>query len=151
MKNAPKTPPDRANEQQALAIMRLIHLATAGTPERATLELNVRQRLVIQALGLGGGRPIAALGQQLGLTPSTMTGMVDRLEDQGFIRRERHPSDRRATVLQLTRKGETAFRREVEFYRALVSETLAALGDEGARRAVLEALSYLGRNASAAA
>ena len=27
---------------------------------------------------------MAAIGQQLGLTPSTMTGLVDRLEEQGF-------------------------------------------------------------------
>lgn len=131
-------------------MMRLIHQVTAGTPERVTLELNVRQRLVIQALGIGGGRPIAAIGQQLGLTPSTMTGLVDRLEQQGFVRREAHPSDRRATILQLTRKGEAAFQREVEFYRALVNETLSALGDD-ARRLVLEALACLGRSSAAAA
>lgn len=151
MKTAHKTDPGYTDEQQALAMMRLIHRATAGTPERATLELNVRHRLVIQALGLGGSRPIAALGQQLGLTPSTMTGLVDRLEDQGFIRRERHPSDRRATVLQLTRKGAAAFQREAEFYRTLVNETLSALGDDEARRVVLEALSYLSRSAAVAA
>src|SRR5512140_1299930 len=139
-----------AEENHARAMMRLIHRATAGNAERATLELNVRQRLVIQSLGLEGNRPIAAIGQQLGLTPSTMTGLVDRLEEQGFLRRERHPRDRRATVLRLTRKGETAYRREIDFYRALVDETLSALGDD-AKRLVLDALAHLGRNAAAAA
>ena len=140
----------RANESHGKAVMGLIHRVTTGNAERATLELNVRQRLVIQALGLEGGRPIAAIGQQLGLTPSTMTGLVDRLEEQGFLRRERHPSDRRATVLRLTRKGESAYRREVDFYRALVDETLSALGDD-AKRLVLDALAHLGRSATAAA
>ncbi len=130
--------------------MGLIHRVTAGNAERVTLELNVRQRLVIQSLGLEGGRPIAAIGQQLGLTPSTMTGLVDRLEEQGFLRRQRHPRDRRATVLRLTRKGETAYRREIDFYRALVDETLSALGDD-AKRLVLDALAHLGRSATAAA
>ena len=110
----------------------------------------MRQRLVIQSVGLEGSRAIAAIGQQLGLTPSTMTGLVDRLEEQGFLRRERHPSDRRATVLRLTRKGETAYRREIDFYRALVDETLSALGDD-AKRLVLDALTHLGRSAPAAA
>ena len=141
----------RADLPHARALMQLIHRVTAGHPERTTLELNVRQRLVIQSLGTGGSRPIAALGQQLGLTPSTMTGLVDRLEEQGYLRREAHPSDRRATVLRLTRKGETAFRREVEFYRALLDETLSALGDDEARRLVLEALACLARTAPAAA
>ena len=140
----------RADTSHGKSIMGLIHRVTAGNAERATLELNVRQRLVIQSLGLEGGRPIAAIGQQLGLTPSTMTGLVDRLEEQGFLRRERHPRDRRATVLRLTRNGETAYRREIDFYRALVDETLSALGDD-AKRLVLDALAHLGRSATAAA
>jgi DNA-binding MarR family transcriptional regulator len=131
-------------------MMHLIHQVTAGNPERTTLELNVRQRLVIQSLGIAGGRPIAAIGQQLGLTPSTMTGLVDRLEEQGYLRREAHPSDRRATVLRLTRKGETAFQRELEFYRALVDQTLSALGED-AKKLVLAALDCLARSADAAA
>ena len=139
-----------AEENHARAMMRLIHQVTAGHPERTTLELNVRQRLVIQSLGIAGSRPIAAIGQQLGLTPSTMTGLVDRLEEQGYLRREAHPSDRRATVLRLTRKGETAFQREVEFYRTLVDETLSALGEDS-KKLVLAALDCLGRGKSAAA
>lgn len=138
-----------AEDPHARAMMRLIHQVTAGHPERTTLDLNVRQRLVIQSLGIAGSRSIAAIGQQLGLTPSTMTGLVDRLEEQGYLRREAHPSDRRATVLRLTRKGETAFEREVEFYRALVDETLSALGED-AKKLVLAALDCLGRSASAA-
>ena len=130
--------------------MSLIHRVTAGHAERATLGLNVRQRLVLQALGQEGNRPIAAVGQQLGFTPSTMTGLVDRLEEQGFLRREPHPSDRRTTVLRLTRKGEGAYRREVDFYRALVDETLSELGDD-AKRLVLDGLAHLGRSNSAAA
>jgi len=140
----------QADESHGKAVMGLIHRVTARNTERPTLELNVRQRLVIQALGLEGSRPIAAIGQQLGFTPSTMTGLVDRLEEQGLLRRQRHPSDRRATVLRLTSKGETAFRREVDFYRALVNETLAAI-EESAKRVVLDALSHLGRTSPAAA
>lgn len=139
-----------AEEPHARAMMRLIHQVTAGNPERATLELNVRQRLLIQSLGISGSRPIAAIGQQLGLTPSTMTGIVDRLEEQGYLRREAHPSDRRATVLRLTRKGETAFQREVDFYRALVDQTLSALGED-AKNLVLAALDCLAGSPDAAA
>ncbi len=140
----------RADDHHGKAIMGLIHRATAGNAERATMELNVRQRLVIQSLGLEGSRAIAAIGQQLGFTPSTMTGLVDRLEEQGFLRREPHPSDRRATVLRLTRKGESAYKHEVDFYRALVDETLSALGGD-TKHLVLEALAHLGRSTAAAA
>jgi DNA-binding MarR family transcriptional regulator len=63
--------------------MRLIHQVTASNLERPTMELNVRQRLILQCLGLEGDQSIAAIGQRLGLSPSTMTGLVDRLEEQG--------------------------------------------------------------------
>ena len=139
----------RVDERHGKSIMRLIHRVTAGHAGRATLELNVRQRLVIQSLGLEGRGSMAAIGQQLGLTPSTMTGLVDRLEEQGFLRRERHPRDRRATLLRLTRRGESAYRREIDFYRALVEETLSELGAD-AKRLVLAALAHLGRRTTAA-
>ncbi len=133
----------RASDTHGEALMSLIHRVTATHAERPTLGLNVRQRLVLQCLGIDGGRSMASLAQQLGVTPSTMTGLVDRLELQGFVRRESHPSDRRATVLQLSRKGEKAFAREVGFYRALVDETVAVM-DSTAAGQVLEAIAALG-------
>jgi len=134
----------RADESHGRAIMALIHHLTASGTERPTLELNVRHRLVLQTLGLEGPRSMAAIGQQLGLTPSTMTGLVDRLEEQGLVRRDRHSTDRRAFLLRLTRKGETAFRREVDFYRALLDGLLDATDDE-AKPLVLDVVAHLGR------
>lgn len=150
MKTATTKRRHEADDNHARAMIGLIHRVTAGHPERAALELTARQRQIIQSLGLGGSRPIAAIGQQLGLTPSTMTGLVDRLEAQGFLRREPHARDRRATVLRLTRRGDAAFKREVEFYRALVNETLSALGDD-AKRVLLATLTHLSRSHAAAA
>lgn len=129
--------------------MSLIHRVTATNAERPTLGLNVRQRLVIQCLGIEGGRSMASLAQQLGVTPSTMTGLVDRLEEQGFVRREAHASDRRATLLRLSRKGERAFAREVDFYRVLVDETVAVMDSDSARQ-VLDAIAVLGSGAEVA-
>lgn len=134
----------RADDSHGRAIMALVHHLTAGGAERPTLELNVRHRLVLQSLGLGGPRSIAAIGQELGLTPSTMTGLVDRLEDLRLVRRDRHETDRRAFVLRLTRKGETAFQKEVEFYRSLLDGMLEAT-DEDAKPMLLDVVAHLGR------
>jgi DNA-binding MarR family transcriptional regulator len=140
----------RADDGHGRAIMALIHHLTANGTDRPTLELNVRHRLVLQSLGLDGPRSIAAIGQQLGLTPSTMTGIVDRLEGQGLVRRDRHSTDRRAFLLNLTRKGEAAFQREVHFYRALLDGLLDAT-DAHARPLVLDVVAHLGRNRRARA
>ena len=122
--------------------MRLIHQVTSSNAGRATMELNIRQRLVLQCLGLEGDLSIVAIGQHLGLSPSTMTGLVDRLEEQGYLRRRPHASDRRVTLLALSRKGALAFGRERDFYRSLVDEILGTLGED-AKQVVLHALGAL--------
>jgi DNA-binding MarR family transcriptional regulator len=119
--------------------MRLIHDVTARSAERTTLDLTIRERLMIQRLGLDGAMPIAALGHRLSVSSSSMTGLVDQLEDKGHLERRPHPTDRRAIDLVLTRKGRAAFNREIAFYRALVDETLTPLGSE-AMNLVLRAL-----------
>src|SRR5207237_4132367 len=42
----------------------------------------------------------SALARRAGLHPATMTGILDRLEQGGWIARERDPSDRRAVVVR---------------------------------------------------
>lgn len=134
--------PAEATERESVAFMRLLHLIEATHSGRATVDLDLRQRLIVQAIGLSGPAAIAGIGQRLGVSPSTMTGLVDRLERQGYVERRRHPTDRRATFLMLTRKGQRAFEREKDFYRRLINEMLAPIG-EAARRLVLQALDQL--------
>jgi DNA-binding MarR family transcriptional regulator len=46
------------------------------------------------------------LAEALGVTPSNVTGIADRLEEQGLVSRTQNPEDRRETTLQATDKGE---------------------------------------------
>ena len=46
-----------------------------------------------------------ALARHLGVTPSTMSLHIDRLERTGFVRRSQHPTDKRRTNLLLTPAG----------------------------------------------
>jgi len=108
-------------------LMSLIHQATVLSAGRTTMELNVRQRLVVQRLGLGRDCSMAALAASLGYSPSTMTGLADRLESLGYAKRLADPNDRRATLLSLTAKGKRAFAQEVEFYRTLLDRIVTAL------------------------
>jgi DNA-binding MarR family transcriptional regulator len=137
-----KTAAPAAGSRDAEALMRLIHRVSASHSERATMELNLRQRLILQCLGLEGDQSIASIGQRLGLSPSTMTGLVDRLEEQGYLKRRPHASDRRVTLLTLSRKGERAFAREIDWYGSLVEEIFGSLGED-AKRVVLRALGAL--------
>jgi DNA-binding MarR family transcriptional regulator len=48
------------------------------------------------------------LAEALGVTPRAITGLVDALTDGGFVTREPHPRDRRATLVTFTKQGERA-------------------------------------------
>ncbi len=56
-------------------------------------------------LGSPGGMKISDLGKCAGLEPSTMTGLLDRMERDGLVRREDDPADRRAQRIRLTDAG----------------------------------------------
>ncbi|RMF19937.1 MAG: MarR family transcriptional regulator [Deltaproteobacteria bacterium] len=45
------------------------------------------------------------LGRRAGLEPSTMTGLLDRMEADGLIERRPDPNDRRALTIHLTEEG----------------------------------------------
>jgi DNA-binding MarR family transcriptional regulator len=58
-----------------------------------------------------GRLPLGKIGVRLQVHPASVTNAVDRLEAQGFVNREAHPTDRRATLAALTPDGRRVARR----------------------------------------
>ncbi|HEX8497928.1 MAG TPA: MarR family transcriptional regulator, partial [Actinomycetales bacterium] len=56
------------------------------------------------------------VGDRLQVHPASVTGAVDKLEQQGLVVRVRHPGDRRAVLARITEQG-----------RAVVEQATAAL------------------------
>jgi DNA-binding MarR family transcriptional regulator len=52
-----------------------------------------------------GSLPLGRIGERLQVHPASVTNAIDRLEATGLVRREPHPSDRRATLAMLTDPG----------------------------------------------
>jgi len=75
--------------------------------------------LALLAFSRGGALPMASASARLQVHPTSVTNTVDRLERDGLVRREPHPTDGRATLVVLTESG-----------RALSSETSARLNAE---------------------
>jgi DNA-binding MarR family transcriptional regulator len=63
---------------------------------RAAAGLRAVELDVLDALDRGGAQSPGSLSAATGLAPGTMTGVLDRLEETGWVRRERSPEDRRA-------------------------------------------------------
>ena len=62
----------------------------------------------------------------LGLTSGAGTALLDRLEKAGFVRRERHPKDRRSVLIVL---DEVAAAEPLRLHRRISREYEAALAD----------------------
>ncbi len=63
------------------------------------------QRFVIRIVARFPGIPAGQIAQLLHVHPSTLTGILKRLERQGLIRRRTDPKDRRRAFLGITEKG----------------------------------------------
>ena len=63
--------------------------------------------------------PIGELGKNARVKSSTMTDMVDRMEDEGLAERVRDKNDRRLVKVRLTKKGKKT---RQEFYKKRRSE-----------------------------
>jgi DNA-binding MarR family transcriptional regulator len=115
------------------------------TSKRMAADLGVTgpQRLALRVIGLFPGLSAGDLAAVLHVHPSTATGVLQRLADQGLLTRVHDPRDRRRAVLQLTRRGarvNAARRRTVEtaVLRALGAVTVR---DRAAASRVLDQLS----------
>ena len=101
---------------------------------------HTRRREVSEALGMTFGRvrairtlargalSMGELAAALGIDRPNATVLVDDLEAQGIVRRRAHPTDRRAKLVEPTRRGKALARRADE----ILATPPAALGALGA-------------------
>jgi DNA-binding MarR family transcriptional regulator len=61
--------------------------------------------LMLLYFSRAGSLPMAKIGERLQVHPTSVTNAVDRLEAAGLVRRSAHPTDRRATLVDLLEPG----------------------------------------------
>lgn len=74
-------------------------------------------------------RSVAELQALTGQRPSTLTGVIDRLERRELVRRAVNARDRRSFVLELTSEGERAAERVRAAFSALEERMLERVGE----------------------
>lgn len=72
----------------------------------------------------------ATLAGDLHVTPRTVTALVDALVGTGFVTREPHPSDRRATLVTFTERGRSTAQALLDGHRRLAGQLFAGLPDD---------------------
>jgi DNA-binding MarR family transcriptional regulator len=73
--------------------------------ENGLADISVTYFAVLQALWGMDGLSISDLGERVQLEKSTMTSLIDRMEAAGLVRRDDHPTDRRAYRICITARG----------------------------------------------
>ena len=76
---------------------------------------------------------MSGLGERLGVTPRNVTKLVDALEEEGLLRRKPHLTDRRATLIELTERGEKTVSEDFARHVAAGSELFEALSTDEQR------------------
>jgi DNA-binding MarR family transcriptional regulator len=99
--------PDRPSDSEAWGLLvRLFFAQRAHLPVLAgDLELSPAQCHVLHLIDPERPTPMGRLAQTLACDRSNVTGLVDRLEARGLIRRQPNAADRRVKVLVLTPTG----------------------------------------------
>src|SRR6202795_2578407 len=87
-------------------LVRLFFAQRANLPALAAeLELSPAQCHVLHLIAPGQPIPMGQLAETLACDASNVTGLVDRLESRGLVRRRPSAADRRVKVLELTPTG----------------------------------------------
>lgn len=104
--------------------------------------LSAHQASVLDHLDDVEGTSLLDLARHMGVTPSTMSLTVDRLERGGYVTRARSKEDKRRVDLRLTASGVRIKRQQKVLEPELVAAMLARL-DPARRQAALRGLELL--------
>lgn len=88
-----------------------------------------RMRL-LGTLHCNGPQIMSDISEVLGVTRRNVTALVDALEEEGLVRRMPHPTDRRATIIELTEKGAETTEGTYHGHRAGVAALFANLSED---------------------
>jgi DNA-binding MarR family transcriptional regulator len=126
-----------------LALQRATHLTMHMLAARvADLDLTPSEINALANLADGHGRSASELAAAVGTRPTTLTGVLDRLERRGYIARRAHATDRRAVLIELTEGGRAVADTVRRAFADLEEQALADLGSAAVAgfRDVLRAL-----------
>jgi DNA-binding MarR family transcriptional regulator len=114
-----------------LALQRATHAtlqALAG--ELVDLDLTPSETNALANLADGRGRTVSELGAAIGTKPTTLTGVLDRLERRGHITRGTIAGDRRSVLIELTPTGRASAEVITRTIGDLEQRALAHLGPD---------------------
>ncbi len=112
--------------RQVRRLSRMMHSRTKPLGVDAT----IAQLSVLRTLEEFGPMRASDLARETGLTASSITGQLDRLEAEGYVERRRSREDRREVTVHLTPPALSMLREAHERIEAEVAQLFSNLSDE---------------------
>jgi DNA-binding MarR family transcriptional regulator len=134
------------NESLLVLLQRATHVTLQVlATELADLGLTASEVNVLANLADGQARTVSELGAAAGVRPTTLTGVLDRLEQKGHITRAARPGDRRAVEIALTEVGVKSAGQVQRAFAAVEEQALAGVSATAVNQArrVLTALAAI--------
>jgi DNA-binding MarR family transcriptional regulator len=104
-------------------------LAESHEPEFLEIDITMPQAKLLYLLGASGDLHMSDIVARLGVSLSTVSGLVDRVVDHGLATRREDRADRRQVVVALTPAGSDFVDRFRELNARQMRELLAVLDD----------------------
>ncbi len=105
-----------------------------ATADRFGLGSGGELKVLLKLRNAGGSLTPGDLSRRLVLSTGAMTNRLDRLEEDGLIRRDRDPGDRRSVIVRLTERGAAVIDEAIEAQGKEEQRVLSALSREEQRR-----------------
>lgn len=120
----------------------MAELKCIGSERLVRQGISMTQLHVMHLLDHHGEMPMSRLAEMLDVSLSNGTGLIDRVEERGFVERIRVPSDRRMVMVRLTPAGRQMLD-EIETVREQILSRVLDKLDSGQLTGVAVALADL--------
>jgi len=106
------------------------HMSESHTSEFLEIGVTMPQAKMLHLVASEGHIRMSTLAARLGVTLSTVSGLVERLVEAGCVSRHDDPSDRRQVVVSLTPEGEALIERFRDLNRRQLRGLLDLMADD---------------------
>lgn len=99
-------------------------------------QLNLTEFGVLELLYHKGEQPIQLIGKKILLASSSITYVVDKLEEKGLLTRQACPEDRRVTYAVISEKGRLLMAKIFPSHQKVISQALSHLTHKEQKEAI---------------